>query len=991
MITKQIKQQPHMVMTALITIILAVFGSVQNAVGQATDQATVTETKIWDQATNSNIITAITINTVKGGDFDNYLKENNGKLPDKYKDVPEISFNGPANATDYADINNLSCEKLNLSQLTFDETDTDFGTSDKRLAALNTIKVTGLKYLALPDAGAQINNPEDQKFTTLYDNNNDLRGVAYYYKEKKAYTCYSKHPGEVYILTDMTLSATGGNQYNKTKYIDTLRIGGNLNAKDISGSSPEYTDAKFDENGHFMFTEEINESKDPAGHPEITRQFVTNPTGDTKNLGFESCTSLHKLDLKNATFEKIEDMTLSKTNLLGAYLESIVIPTDKSITKLPADFLNVPGANSIKNICIPYNITKIGARAFYSLNYLNHVTTTDKDGKPIDYGYDKTYVLTDLKDEAGNPYKDQVLNSKDVDTEAGSMAFSANLDEIDSYAFGVASWVKDVYVLADKAPECHVNAFSSKMYVGNTGYSPYGGITRADFRNSEFWITMLHYPKDIQGHDEEKLYTDVTRDYTITDADGNADGNGNIIKWPNQSEFIRSYQQATNGYLWKAWDAPRTAWSHIGSYDIDLKDSKGNQSVTYGYDKMTQDVANQFYTDSKNNDRSAIFYHTNPDGSTNVSGDVDKGAWQNVTYKNSDEKLYDNDYRGWHQFVLATSFDYKSDTPSHNFSAINDNGWWTICVPFNMTKKEVREMFGYRYEAEATGNPHVCEFTGVLRDAEYTGNPNKELKGKIVLKFDRDVYTNVYNEDGTVARATKDDDIVINAGVPYLLQPDFETRDGSLYYYPAKQVLQDEKCKAVSQVELRTNLKEKVVNQVAVNKNGNKTNYTYTFIGNYWLSEMPKYAYFLAWYDKENVATFFWQTEFPAQTLNWNPYTAIIGCNWNKDDQKIFVPGTEKGNIHWYTRQGNAETGASVFHDDSFSTNGSAKANGPENVSIEAAGNTTDGITKVHFGDRTIDIFHGKVYNLNGQYVGDSLDGLPKGIYIAAGKKYVVK
>ncbi|MDD6853128.1 MAG: hypothetical protein PUD58_02320, partial [Prevotella sp.] len=69
----------------------------------------------------------------------------------------------------------------------------------------------------------------------------------------------------------------------------------------------------------------------------------------------------------------------------------------------------------------------------------------------------------------------------------------------------------------------------------------------------------------------------------------------------------------------------------------------------------------------------------------------------------------------------------------------------------------------------------------------------------------------------------------------------------------------------------------------------------------------------------------------------------------------------------------------------------SAKANGPENVSIEAAGNTADGITKVHFGDRTIDIFHGKVYNLNGQYVGDSLEGLPKGIYIAAGKKYVVK
>ena len=35
----------------------------------------------------------------------------------------------------------------------------------------------------------------------------------------------------------------------------------------------------------------------------------------------------------------------------------------------------------------------------------------------------------------------------------------------------------------------------------------------------------------------------------------------------------------------------------------------------------------------------------------------------------------------------------------------------------------------------------------------------------------------------------------------------------------------------------------------------------------------------------------------------------------------------------------------------------------------------------------------GKVYNLNGQAVNNngSLDGLPKGIYIVNGKKYVVK
>lgn len=53
MITKQMKKQQHMVMTALITILLAVFGSVQNAVGGVTrtyDESTKTLTLKFDDA-----------------------------------------------------------------------------------------------------------------------------------------------------------------------------------------------------------------------------------------------------------------------------------------------------------------------------------------------------------------------------------------------------------------------------------------------------------------------------------------------------------------------------------------------------------------------------------------------------------------------------------------------------------------------------------------------------------------------------------------------------------------------------------------------------------------------------------------------------------------------------------------------------------------------------------------------------------------------------
>ena len=902
------------------------------------------------------------------------------------KDAPYTSENiekaycfdiyGTANKADYGAMNSIDNPRLNLSQMKFDANDSRLDDASKKLVALDQINNQHIKYLALPDAGGEVSDP---LFNTLRNNMKDIIGIAYYCKDKKSYTCYTSKEGDVHILTEMTENVTKVNgKGNPNIDIDNLKISGNVNAKDISANTN--TDVYYDENGHFAFTDNYNVSS-----ADNYREMDKNAKGDRNGVAFDGSNGVKKLDLKDAIFSNINDLTLSETKLIGASSVTVVIPS--SVDELPADFLHVNGANNIKSIHIPYNITKIGYRAFYGLNNLNHITTTDKDRNLIDKGYGKKTELKEFTAEDGTKFSDQVVIDE-VDSTAGSAVFSTNLKEIDTWAFASMIKVKDVYNLSKKAPVCQVNAFGTNPCTGNNGFSPNGGITRADFQNNG-WIAVLHYPSSIQGMDEEKLYTDVTRDYTITDADGNADGKGNVIKWPNHSEFIRSYQQATNGYLWNAWDAPRTTWSNLGTFEINLKNGETSSGL-YGY-QMSQEIANTLFNNSAKKDKSAIFYHTSADGKS----DVDNGDWQKTVYKGTKEPLYDNDYRGWHQFVLATSFNYKEpDVPSHNFSYITDNGWWTICVPFNMTRAEVRKIFGNRPDGEEPGKPHVCEFTGVLRDAEYTGKPNTELKGKIVLQFDRDVYTNVYKEDGkTVDRPTTDEDVVIKAGVPYLLQPDFKKKsDGSLEFYPAQQVLTDERCRAVSQVELRKGVKDGVVTVEATDKDGKGTGKYYKFIGNYWQTEMPRYAYFLAWYDKEQVATFFWQEKFPDQKLNWNAYTAIIGYEWKDGDDKIYVPQGKFGNVHWYTRHNNDDkTNQSVFTDDSFTTGSGAKANGPENVSIEAAGNTTDGITKVHFGDRTIDIFHGKVYNLNGQYVGDSLEGLPKGIYIAAGKKYVVK
>ncbi len=59
-------------------------------------------------------------------------------------------------------------------------------------------------------------------------------------------------------------------------------------------------------------------------------------------------------------------------------------------------------------------------------------------------------------------------------------------------------------------------------------------------------------------------------------------------------------------------------------------------------------------------------------------------------------------------------------------------------------------------------------------------------------------------------------------------------------------------------------------------------------------------------------------------------------------------------------------------------------------VSIALAYSATDGIDNLPVAEQAT-VGDQRVYNLKGQYVGNSLQGLSKGIYITNGKKVVVK
>ena len=76
-----------------------------------------------------------------------------------------------------------------------------------------------------------------------------------------------------------------------------------------------------------------------------------------------------------------------------------------------------------------------------------------------------------------------------------------------------------------------------------------------------------------------------------------------------------------------------------------------------------------------------------------------------------------------------------------------------------------------------------------------------------------------------------------------------------------------------------------------------------------------------------------------------------------------------------------------------------------DNVTLSYADNSSDTMdmslvslsfvygesTGIHQVDQLKEALQGKVYNLNGQLVGNSVEGLSKGVYIVNGKKVIIK
>ena len=195
-----------------------------------------------------------------------------------------------------------------------------------------------------------------------------------------------------------------------------------------------------------------------------------------------------------------------------------------------------------KNSASLGNIEVLKTRAcLISTRVLRHVWTTDPvSGDIIDNGaytidpddrinpavfdhYGHAPLTSDVWN-CGREDKTGVDDNKDGTfgvSRYGTITLPQNLRLIESNNL-IAQFVSDVYSLNPVAPECHVDAFSSIMYLGNNTIDspvyqrngngdPRGIFSAQDVVAGEY-IAFLHYPPTI-GTPEIQRYTDPTREF----------------------------------------------------------------------------------------------------------------------------------------------------------------------------------------------------------------------------------------------------------------------------------------------------------------------------------------------------------------------------------------------------------------------------------------------------------------------------------------------
>lgn len=794
------------------------------------------------------------------------------------------------------------------------------------------------------------------------------------------------------------------------------------NAKTEVGVS-SYTTVKFVNNGSDPLLIDADVVREIL-YPTSNGMFTTNVTTTKLDLGEATLNELnadifipshdesykcHKLALNDITFPKTKLTSLFSestkhdenkmvlpaqllSNITG-YIKTVSIP--EGYDRIADGAFSTENAQSVlENVNLPKGLTLIGKNAFQNCNYIKSIELNEGLENIGDSAFFGTTLGTvkfpsslkiindcafanchiyNLKFNAGLKYIGNsafALSNKHTEE---VLEIPASVIYIGPYAFYFRQY-QDVYFYGEKAPLMPLGsykldastkdlgtAFPQQTLNGNNGFDPLpkegeekigddtssGYANRENYKSHGVYLCMLHYPNGLSDENRD-TYTDITRVYkTYRTADGRfiptdtgTDEATDKVGKEEKDEILNaglchSFKKVTWGY----------ADTYLGEQYIWPSHSQFNRAYCTASHSVKWDGVTPVTCDLSAEEIAALKY-----------------AGYDTSKKNLDE-LKKIAHMGTRQFVLANADVNEDKEPEKEPEYpvdVKGGKWWTLCLPFNMTKAMVDETFGK--------DTQVCLFDRVVRQVNETTRKNR-----IVLYFTQNVYkhkTEPKNADGTwnfqpTAQAPADKDIVIYAHESYMIYP---TKTGE---------------DAVFAVKNYQPAVGSPTPTVVMGKNeyfgasSAPDNVPYRYVGNYLESvdaqtasqsvdaqalqevKIPKYSYV---YASDGKVTKFWF--LTKDNMTWKPNKCVVQTNTRGDGKR------DHEEFFDYNATGAKQ--ASFFGEDFIDTPTSI-----EDEMVIIAGEGSDA----------------PVYSLDGTLVNSTgdLTGLPKGVYIKGGKKYVVK
>lgn len=743
----------------------------------------------------------------------------------------------------------------------------------------------------------------------------------------------------------------------------------------------------------------------------------------TLDLSAATCEDLSKEAFANSSNARgslvLKSLTLPLTKTTLVYSETEKVKVDKMV--LPSEVLDAfRQLQSLKSVTIPEGYHRLAEKAFYNcgnvsefnfptslqvigdnafencgaLKELNLVVGLENIGEKAFYGTSLESVkfpsslkiindcafanchIYNLKFNAGLKYIGNSAFALSNEHTEEVLEIPASVIYIGPYAFYFRQY-QDVYFYGEKAPLMPLGsykldtsikdlgtAFPQQTLNGNNGFDPLpkegeeitGDVTssgyanRENYKNQGVYLCMLHYPKELSDENRD-TYTDITRVYkTYRTADGKfiatdtgTDEATDKVGKEEKDEILNaglchSFKKVTWGY----------ADTYLGEQYIWPSHSQFNRAYCTASHSVKWDGVTPVTCDLSAEEIAALKY-----------------AGYDTSEQNLDE-LKKIAHMGTRQFVLANADAFVDDKPEEEPEYpvdVKGGEWWTLCLPFNMTKAMVDETFGK--------DTQVCLFDRVCRQV----NRNTK-KNRIVLYFTQNVYkhkTEPKNADGywnfnEKASAPTDDEIVIYAHESYMIHPTKTGEDAVFAVKNYQPVVGNPtptvvmgKNEYTGESDTPDNVPYRYVGNYLENVDAQVASQSDTQTATQALTKVkvPKFSYVYASDGKE---TKFWF--LTSDDMTWMPNKCVVQTNTRGDGQNDYE--------EFFNYTVSSAKQSSFFGEDFIDTPTSI-----DDEMVIIAGEGSDA----------------PVYSLDGTLVNTTgdLTGLPKGVYIKGGKKYVVK